>query len=116
MEQPLIYGTNIELAAACKMYDFECNLLTFKIDKDQQPYEAGLSLMNELEERDKKRKVVRNKCAMMFTGSLNAGHFRFLKPIVPLDLSIATPNGNYDVKQVNNVVGNTLILTHRRRL
>lgn len=104
------WGTHVELAAAAKLYNFKCVLVTVENEESEdERYEneesASVLVMND-EGLDKRE--FRPICFILFTGDLMAGHFRFLKPVgntVPVPI----PNGSYDLNTIGNVSTATLV-------
>lgn len=84
MGNTTVWGTHVELAAACKLYDFKCVLLSVAVNRKT----LSVSVMND--EVDKRE--VRRICHILHT---SGNHFRFLKPFGTL---LPIPVGTYDLK------------------
>lgn len=97
MSQADTWGTHVELAAACKLYDFKCVLVTLEDRRS-----VTVTVMND--ELDKRE--FRRTCFILFSGDLLAGHFRFLKPVGNV---LPVPVGNYDRNRIGNVSTVTLV-------
>lgn len=73
MSKESVYGTQLELTAASEMYAFDCNIVSY-----HQNNECSALLL------DSGDTSFTRKCFILFTGSKECGHFRFLKPINPM--------------------------------
>lgn len=103
--EPATWGTAVELAAASKLYNFQCTLLT--IDEDHDDI-LTISKINGLDEQTRGMRS-RRICLMMFSGDLLEGHFRYLMPTVPTEAIYTVPNGTYEMDTTGNVTTVTLM-------
>lgn len=82
------FGTQLELAAACHLFEFRCSYIT-------NEGEDVFTIQSMNEDFDTDRSI----CHLMFTGDFDSGHYRFLKIIPPTNPTNILPSGTYLPRQ-----------------